>query len=183
MAFIGQSRNSKGRFTSAFGVDVKLIGDRELKQAIKLLGEKDARRIARLAVRESLKDMQSTAKQTVAVDGGHTKNQIQITLKSAKGGNAFMGRVGVGLRGGGTGPNVRRNLAHIIEFGRRAFTAKIVGRNGTTYRVRIPAVPGQFYLTKAADRHLPKLLPDISKEFQRRIQNRIKRLAKQAGVK
>lgn len=183
MAFIGQSRGAGGKFTSQFGVDVKLIGDRELKEAIKLLGEKDAKRIARLAVRESLKDMQTTAKSTVSVDGGHTKNQIQITMKSAKGGMSFMGRVGVGLRGGGTGPNVRRNLAHIIEFGRRAFTSKIVGRNGTTYRVRIPAVPGQFYLTRAADRHLPKLLPDISKEFQRRIQNRVRRLARQAGVK
>jgi hypothetical protein len=178
VAFIGQSRDRKGRFSSEFGVDVKLIGDRELKEAIKLLGEKDAKRIARLAVRESLKDMQTTAKQTVAADKGETRQQIQITLKRSKGGAEFTGRVGVGLKGGS-----RRTLAAIIEFGRRAFTQKIVGRNGTTYRVRIPAVPGQFYLTRAADRHLPKLLPDISKEFQRRIQNRVRRLARQAGVK
>ena len=178
MAFIGQSRDRKGRFSSQFGVDVKLIGDRELRRAIRLLGEKDAQRIARLAVRQSLKDMQSTAKQAVAVDEGDTKEQIQISLKRKRGGNEITGRVGVGLKGGS-----RRKLAAIIEFGRRAFTASIVGRNGTTYRVKIPAVPGQFYLTRAADRHLPKLRKNISKEFQRRIKNRIKRLAKQAGKK
>tara|TARA_Y100001937_G_scaffold128752_2_gene207620 strand:- start:11669 stop:12196 length:528 start_codon:yes stop_codon:yes gene_type:complete len=175
MALFG---NNKAKFSSKFGVDVKLIGDRELRRAIKLLGEKDAQRIARLAVRQSLKDMQSTAKQAVAVDDGDTKEQIQISLKRKRGGNEITGRVGVGLKGGS-----RRKLAAIIEFGRRAFTASIVGRNGTTYRVKIPAVPGQFYLTRAADRHLPSLFKDIKKEFNRRIKNRIKRLAKQAGVK
>ena len=93
---LGQSRDSKGRFTSAFGVDVKLIGDRQLRRAIQLLGEKDAKRIARLAIRESLKDMQATAKSFVSSDEGYTREQIQITLKRAKGGEEFTGRVGVG---------------------------------------------------------------------------------------
>ena len=175
MALFG---NNKAKFSSKFGVDVKLIGDRELRKAIKILGEKDAKRIARLAVKKSLTDMQATAKQAVSADKGETRRQIQITLKRRRGGDEFTGRVGVGLKGGS-----RRTLAAIIEFGRRAFTANIVGRNGTTYRVKIPAVPGQFYLTRAADRHLPKLRKNISKEFQRRIQNRVRRLARQAGVK
>jgi hypothetical protein len=174
----GQSRGRGGRFSSTFGVDVKLIGDQQLAQAIKLLGEKDAQRIGRLAVRQSLLDMQKTAKSAVSVDKGNTKNQIQTTLKRKKAGNLITGRVGVGLKGGD-----RRKLAAIIEFGRRAFTQKIVGRNGTTYRVKIPSVPGQFYLTRAAKRHLPQLTKTISKEFQRRIDNRVRRLAKQAALK
>ena len=178
MAFIGQSRDRKGRFSSEFGVDVELIGAADLAYAIQVLGEKDAKRIAKLAVRDTLKDMQRTAQGAVAADKGETREQIQISLKSSKQGFQLEGRVGVGLRGGS-----RRTLAAIIEFGRRAFSQKIVGRNGKTYRVQIPAVPGQFYLTRAADRYLPVLRSEIAIEFERRIVNRIKRLAKKAGVK
>jgi len=180
---VSQSRNKMGQFSSSLGVDVQLIGANQLMQAMSILGHKDAKRIAKLAIRTETKKLQRTAQEVVSVDKGKTKEQIQVQIKNTDGGFGFLGRVGVGLRGGGEGPGKRRNVAAIIEFGRRSFTQKIVGRNGTTYRVRIPAVPGQFYLSRAAERHLPTFMADLSKEFDRRVKNRIKRLAKQAGIK
>ena len=80
MLRVGQSRNNKGRFSSEFGVDVELIGAADLAYAIQVLGEKDAKRIAKLAVRDTLKDMQRTAQGAVAADKGETREQIQISL-------------------------------------------------------------------------------------------------------
>jgi|LULK01.1.fsa_nt_gb hypothetical protein len=135
-------------------VDAEVFGGPELNRALRQLGEKEAGRVVRRVYRRELREMERTAKSFVAVDKGHTREQIQNQLKRGKLGE-LLGVVGVGLRGSSKGPKARKNLAAIIEFGRRSFDMRIKGRNGRKYSVRIPAVPGQQFLTRAARAHLP----------------------------
>lgn len=135
-------------------LDASVLGGPELDRVMRQLGEKEAERVVRRVYRRELKAMANTAKSFVAVDKGHTREQIQHQLKRERGGE-LLGLVGVGLRGSSKGPKARKNLAAIIEFGRRQFDMRIRGVGGRKYSVRIPAVPGQQFLTRAARAHLP----------------------------
>lgn len=164
------------------GLSTDLVGGANLDKAFKLLEGRAVQAAVSRTYRRELGEMRDTAQSFVAVDKGHTREQIQFSLKKdAKGG--FMGRVGVGLRGRSTGPKSRRNLAAIIEFGRRSFTAIIKSPTSGLYKVEIPAVPGQLFLTRTAQRHLPRFEKSLRIKFVEEIMRKLRSAERKARTK
>ncbi len=76
----------------------------------------------------------------------------------------------------------RKNLAHIIEFGRRPFFMRIRGRNGTRYSVKVPGTRGDRFLTRTAERHLRGLDKRMGDRMLKSLERRLRKLEKTRGA-
>lgn len=168
------------KHTTGLNVSIELEGALALQRAFKELGKKEADKIRRAAITKETKDMEQTARSLAPRDEGAVRAQIDRTVRKQKG--ELIGRVGVGIKakaeGRYRGFESRKNLAHIIEFGRRAFFMRVKGRNGTKYSVRIPGVKGDRFLTRTAERHLRGLDKRMGDRMMKSLERRLRRLEK-----
>lgn len=169
------------KHTTGLNVSIELEGAIALQRAFKELGEKEAEKIRRAAITKETKDMEQTARSLAPRDQGAVRAQIDRTVRKQKG--ELIGRVGVGIKakaeGRYRGFNSRKNLAHIIEFGRRAFFMRVRGRNGTKYSVRIPGTKGDRFLTRTAERHLRGLDERMGERMTKSLERKLKKLERQ----
>lgn len=166
---------------SGLNVELKLEGAAAFQRALSEFGKKEAEKIRRAAITKETKDMEQTARSLAPRDEGAIRAQIDRTVRKQRG--ELIGRVGVAIKGKGSGRyrgfNSRKNLAHIIEFGRRAFFMRVRGRNGTKYSVRIPGTKGDRFLTRTAERHLRGLDDRIAERMTKSLERKLKKLERQ----
>jgi hypothetical protein len=147
------------------------------------LGKKEAEKIRRAAITKETKDMEQTARSLASRDEGALKAQIDRTVRKQKG--ELIGRVGVAIKGKGSGRyrgfHSRKNLAHIIEFGRRPFFMRVRGRGGKRYSVKIPGARGDRFLTRTAERHLRGLEERLGDRMLKSLARRLRKLEKTRG--
>ncbi len=172
------------KHTTGLNVSIELEGALALQRALKELGKKEADKIRRAALTKETKDMEQTARSLAPRDEGAVRAQIDRTVRKQRG--ELIGRVGVAIRGKATGRyrgfDSRKNLAHIIEFGRRAFFMRVKGRNGTKYSVKIPGTKGDRFLTRTAERHLRGLEKRMGERMIKSFERRLRRLEKGLGT-
>tara|TARA_R100001440_G_scaffold22980_4_gene37443 strand:+ start:6333 stop:6854 length:522 start_codon:yes stop_codon:yes gene_type:complete len=169
---------------SDLNVQIQLEGAAAFQRALSELGKKEADKIRRAAITKETKEMEQTARSLASRDQGALKAQIDRTVRNQRG--ELIGRVGVAIKGKGSGRyrgfNSRKNLAHIIEFGRRPFFMRIRGRNGTRYSVKVPGTRGDRFLTRTAERHLRGLDKRLADRMMKSIERRLRKLEKTRGV-
>ena len=169
---------------SDLNVQIQLEGAAAFQRALSELGKKEADKIRRAAITKETKEMEQTARSLASRDEGALKAQIDRTVRKQRG--ELVGRVGVAIKGKGSGRyrgfNSRKNLAHIIEFGRGPFFLRIRGRNGTRYSVKVPGTRGDRFLTRTAERHLRGLDKRLGDRMLKSLQRRLRKLEKTRGV-
>ena len=166
---------------SDLDVKIQLEGAAAFQRALSELGKTEADKIRRAAITKETKDMEQTARSLASRDEGAVKAQIDRTVRKQKG--ELIGRVGVAIKGKRSGRyrgfESRKNIAHIIEFGRKAFFMRVRGRNGTKYSVRIPGVPGDRFLTRTAQRHLRDLDKRMGDRMLKSLERKLKKIERQ----
>ena len=169
---------------SDLNVQIQLEGAAAFQRALSELGKKEADKIRRAAITKETKEMEQTARSLASRDEGALKAQIDRTVRKQRG--ELVGRVGVAIKGKASGRyrgfNSRKNLAHIIEFGRRPFFMRIRGRNGTRYSVKVPGTRGDRFLTRTAERHLRGLDKRLADRMLKSLERRLRKLEKTRGV-
>jgi hypothetical protein len=166
---------------SDLNVQIQLEGAAAFQRALSELGKTEADKIRRAAITKETKDMEQTARSLASRDEGALRAQIDRTVRKQKG--ELIGRVGVAIKGKGSGRyrgfNSRKNLAHIIEFGRRPFFMRVRGRGGKRYSVRIPGTKGDRFLTRTAERHLRGLDKRLGDRMVKSLERKLKKLERQ----
>lgn len=169
---------------SDLNVSIKLQGADAFQRALRELGKVEAEKIRRAAITKETKDMEQTARSLAPRDEGAVRAQIDRTVRKQKG--ELIGRVGVGIKARSSGRykgfESRKNLAHIIEFGRKAFFMRVRGRNGSKYSVRIPGTPGDRFLTRTAERHLRGLEKRMAERMSKSLLRKLRKLEKARGA-
>lgn len=171
---------------SDLNVSFQLEGGDAFQRVLTELGKKEAEKIRRAAITKETKDMEQTAKSLASRDEGALRAQIDRTVRKQRG--ELIGRVGVAIKGKGSGRyrgfNSRKNLAHIIEFGRRPFFMRVRGRGGKRYSVKIPGTRGDRFLTRTAERHLRGLEERLGDRMIKSLERKLKKLERQrTGIK
>jgi len=169
---------------SDLNVSFQLEGGDAFQRVLTELGKKEAEKIRRAAITKETKDMEQTARSLASRDEGALKAQIDRTVRKQRG--ELIGRVGVAIKGKGSGRyrgfNSRKNLAHIIEFGRRPFFMRVRGRGGKRYSVKVPGTRGDRFLTRTAERHLRGLDKRLGDRMLKSLERRLRKLEKTRGV-
>lgn len=171
---------------SDLNVSFQLEGGDAFQRVLTELGKKEAEKIRRAAITKETKDMEQTARSLASRDEGALKAQIDRTVRKQRG--ELIGRVGVAIKGKGSGRyrgfNSRKNLAHIIEFGRRPFFMRVRGRGGKRYSVKVPGTRGDRFLTRTAERHLRGLEDRLGDRMIKSLERKLRKLERQrTGIK
>ena len=158
------------------GINVDMKEFKKLARSLGMVENIDRdKALKRILQNVALTPVRKDAQRRAPTAGGGARGELKKAINTSKPVHKLTGEI-VGMVGVAIGKpkNPRFNLAAIMEFGRKAFAARIKAPNGRKYTVMVGRTRPGHYLTGAINKEGPKIPENFAKKMAEVVKKKIK---------
>lgn len=158
------------------GINVNMKDFEKLARSLAMVENIDRdKALKRILQNVALTPVRKDAQRRAPSPGGGARGELKKAINTKKPVHKITGEI-VGMVGVAIGKpkNPRFNLAAIMEFGRKAFPARIKAPNGRTYTVVIGRTQPGHYLTGAMNKIGPTIPAAFAKKMAQIVKKKVK---------